>query len=241
MSGVLGDSIMLCPGRIGPQAPLAARCRDASGRNRRAVAGVTILTILSLAVSGCAVGPNFSPAAAPDVDGYVPGKLASPDPGRGGPRVAGQHFVSGADVSARWWSAFKSPLLNELVKQAVDHNPNLQAAEAAIKVAHYNAQAQRGLFFPQATGNSTSSNLLFSNAGSVFGADLGSVPQTQYSLVTNQLTVSFVPDIWGGNFRAVENLDAVTEQQLFLLEVVYLALTRNGVTAAVPTASLPGQ
>jgi NodT family efflux transporter outer membrane factor (OMF) lipoprotein len=197
--------------------------------------------ILALAISGCAVGPNFNPAAAPDVNGYVPGKLASPDPGRGGPRVAGQHFVTGADVSARWWSAFKSPLLNELVRQSVDHNPNLQAAEAAIRVAQHNAQAQRGLFFPQVTGNSTSSNLLLSNAGTVFGADLGSVPQTQYSLVTNQLTVSFVPDIWGGNFRAVENLDAVTEQQLFQLEAAYLALTGNVVTAAVQEASLRGQ
>src|SRR6202140_2692816 len=241
MSGVLGDSIMLCPGRIGPQAPLIAPCRDASGRNRRAVAGVTILTILSLVVSGWAVGPIFSPAAAREVDGYLPGKLASPDPGRGGPRVTSQPFVSGTDVSARWWSAFKSPFLDELVKQSVDNNPNLKAAEAAIKVAQYNALAQRGLFFPQVTGNSTSSNLLLSNAGTVFGADLGSVPQTQYSLVTNQLTVSFVPDIWGGNFRAVENLDAVTEQQLFQLEAAYLTLTSNVVTAAIQEASLRGQ
>ena len=97
----------------------------------------------------------MSLAPAPDVDGYVRGKLASPDPGSGAPRVAGQHFVTGADVSARWWAAFKSPPLNELVKQSVDHNPNLQAAEAAIKVAQYNALAQRGLFFPQVTGNST--------------------------------------------------------------------------------------
>ena len=84
-----------------------------------------ILLTASLLFAGCAVGPNFNPAAAPDVNGYVPGKLASPDPGRGGPRVAGQHFVTGADISARWWSAFKSPLLNQLVKQSVDHNPNL--------------------------------------------------------------------------------------------------------------------
>src|SRR5258708_39759441 len=132
MSGVLGDSIMLCRGRIGPQAPLMAPRRDASGRNRRAVAGVTILTILSLAVSGCAVGPNFSPAAAPEVDGYLPGKLASPDPGHGGARVAGQHFVSRAGVSARWWSAFKSPLLNRLLKPAVAQNPNLQATQAGL-------------------------------------------------------------------------------------------------------------
>jgi NodT family efflux transporter outer membrane factor (OMF) lipoprotein len=209
-------------------------------RHCRLLTRTALLGLLVVSVSGCAVGPNFTPPPAPDVDGYVRGRLASPNPGSGGPRVAGQHFITGADVSARWWSAFKSPLLNELVKQAVDHNPNLQAAEAAIKVAHYNAQAQRGLFFPQVTGNSASSNLLLSNAGSVFG-DLGSVPQTQYSLVTHQLTVSFVPDIWGGNFRAVENLDAVTEQQLFQLEAAYLALTSNVVTAAIQEASLRGQ
>src|SRR3984893_2570203 len=224
-----------------PRRRLAAPHRVVCDRNWRVVARPMMVTILSLAISGCAVGPNFSPAPAPDVNGYVPGKLASPDPGRGGPRVAGQHFVTGTDVSARWWAAFKSPLLNELVKQAVDHNPNLQSAEAAIKVAQYNARAQRGLFFPQVAGNSTSANLLLSNAGSVFGADLGSVPQTTYSLVTNQLTVAFVPDIWGANFRAVEDLDAVTEQQLFQLEAAYLALTSNVVTAAIQEASLRGQ
>src|ERR1700736_2312481 len=240
MSGGLGDSIMLWPGRIGPQAPLAAPCRNPSSRKRRAVAAVTILTILAAAVSGCAVGPNFSPAAAPEVDCYLPGKLASPDPGRGGPRVAGQHFVSGADVSARWWSAFKSPLLNELVKQSVDHNPNLQAAEAAIKVAKYNALAQRGLFFPQVTGNSTSSSVLVANPGQVPPIPTEG-PQTEFSLVTNQLTVAFVPDIWGANVRASESLDAVAEQQLFQLEAAYLALTSNVVTAAIQEASLRGQ
>ena len=38
---------------------------------------------MAVSISGCAVGPNFSPPAAPDVNGYVPGKLASPDPGAG--------------------------------------------------------------------------------------------------------------------------------------------------------------
>jgi NodT family efflux transporter outer membrane factor (OMF) lipoprotein len=82
---------------------------------------------------------------------------------------------------------------------------------------------------------------LASNAGSVFGAPLDSVPQSQYSLVTNQLSVSFVPDIWGGNFRAVESLDATAEQQLFQLEAAYLTLTSSVVTAAIQEASLRGQ
>jgi NodT family efflux transporter outer membrane factor (OMF) lipoprotein len=171
----------------------------------------------------------------------LPGKLASPSGGPGaGPPIARQHFVTGADVSARWWAAFRSEPLNDLIRQSVEHNPTLQSAEAAIKIANYNALAQRGIWLPQITGNSTSSQILQSNAGTVFG-DLNSVPQTQFSLVTHQLTVSFVPDIWGGNFRAVENLDAVTEQSLFQLEAAYLTLTGNVVTAAIQEASLRGQ
>jgi NodT family efflux transporter outer membrane factor (OMF) lipoprotein len=231
---------MLCWQWIAHLRPHAVWGMKRIRRDCRLLIRAALVGLFAGSISGCAMGPDFAPPAAPDVEGYVPGKLASPNPGSAAPRIAGQHFVTGADISARWWSAFKSPLLNELVKQSVDHNLSLQAAEAAIKVAHYNAQAQRGLFFPQVTGNSTSSNLLLSNAGSVFG-DLGSVPQTQYSLVTHQLTVSFVPDISGGNFRAVENLDAIAEQQLFQLEAAYLALTSNVVTAAIQEASLRGQ
>src|SRR5579864_9539950 len=208
-------------------------------RQRRAARNVLLAT-LALTVSGC-VGPNFVPPPAPDAKGYLPGKLASPNPGPGGPHVGGQHFITGADVSARWWAAFRSQPLNDLVRQAVEHNPNLQAAEAAIRIAQYNALAQRGVWAPQVAGSSTSSQILQSNAGAVFGGDLGAVPQTQFSLVTNQLSVAYVPDIWGANFRAVESLDAVTEQQLFQLEAAYLALTSNVVTAAIQEASLRGQ
>jgi NodT family efflux transporter outer membrane factor (OMF) lipoprotein len=231
---------MLCPGRIDLRWPLAEPRLDSAGRKRRVVVGATIATILSVSISGCAVGPNFNPAPVPDVDGYVRGKLASPNPGVGARGVAAQHFVTGADVSARWWSAFQSRPLNDLVRHSVDHNPNLQAAEAAIRVAQHNALAQRGLFFPQVTGNSTSSDFLIANPGQVPPIPTeGS--QSQFALVTHQLTVSFVPDIWGGNFRAVESLDAVSEQQSFQLEAAYLALTSNVVTAAIQEASLRGQ
>src|SRR5215471_14346790 len=206
-----------------------------AARQWRQLACGVLAGALAWSVSGC-VGPNFNPPPAPDVDTYLPGKLASPNAGH----VAGQHFVTGAQVSARWWAAFQSEPLNDLIRQSVEHNPNLQAAEAAIRVAQFNALAQRGAWAPQLTGNSTASQNLTSNAGTVFG-DLGSVPQNPYSLVTHQLTVTFTPDIWGGNFRAVENLDAVTEQQLFQLEAAYLTLTSNVVTAAIQEASFRGQ
>ena len=212
-----------------------------SRRKPRAAAWATFASGLALLVSSC-VGPNFVPPPAPDAQGYVRGHLtdASGGPGEGSP-VATQHFVSGAVVSARWWAAFSNPALNDLIRQSVEHSPTLQSAEAAIRVANFNAQAQRGAWSPQLTGNSTSSQILNSNAGTVFGAPLDSVDQTRFSLVTHQLTVTFVPDIWGGNFRAVENLDAVTEQNLFQLEAAYLTLTGNVVTAAIQEASLRGQ
>jgi NodT family efflux transporter outer membrane factor (OMF) lipoprotein len=215
-----------------PTAPIA--------RKHRANGKAGIAAVVAISLSGC-VGPNFVPPAAPAVDGYVPGKLASPTSPPGGPKVANQHFVSGQDVSARWWAAFQSEPLNQLIRDSVNHSPTLQSAEAAIKIAKYNALAQRGVWLPQVTGNSTTSQQLNTNAGSVFGGDLGAVPQNEFSLVTHQLTVSYVPDVWGANFRNVENLDAVTEQQLFLLEAAYLTLTSNVVTAAIQEASLRGQ
>src|SRR5215471_2432978 len=207
-------------------------------RPRRAACAM-VVAMLALTIAGC-VGPNFVPPAAPAVEGYLPGKLASPGPTPSGPKVKGQHFVTGEDVSARWWAAFRSQPLNHLVRDSVDHSPTLQSAEAAIKIAQYNALAQRGLFFPQVTGNSTSQQILVANPGQVPPIPT-EAPQSQFSLVTNQLTVTLVPDVWGANFRAVENLDAVTEQQLFQLEAAYLTLTSNVVTAAIQEASFRGQ
>jgi NodT family efflux transporter outer membrane factor (OMF) lipoprotein len=222
-----------------PLSSSSARAPGAIHRRHRANGKAGIAAVLAISLSGC-VGPNFVPPAAPAVDGYLPGKLESATGGPGEPKVAVQHFVTGQDVAARWWAAFRSQPLNDLVRLSVDHSPTLQAAQAAIKVAKYNALAQRGIWLPQVTGSSVSSQQLLTNAGTVFG-DLSSVPQSEYSLVTHSLSVSFVPDVWGANFRAVENLDAVTEQQLFQLEAAYLTLAGNVVAAAIQEASLRGQ
>lgn len=191
-----------------------------------------------LFLASCAVGPNFVPPPDPDVTRYTPEPLSSPRADSDGPRVPQQHFVTGADVSARWWAAFRSAPLNELIRMSVDHNPTLQSAEAAIHQAYFTAQAQRGLFFPQVAANYTGSGQQFSNFATILPGDAN---QLRYALHTAQLNISFVPDIWGTNFRAVESLDALTEQALFQLEAAYLALTANVVTAAIGEASLRGQ
>ncbi|MDR3468055.1 MAG: TolC family protein, partial [Xanthobacteraceae bacterium] len=152
------------------------------------------------------------------MDRYTAGPTASPSIDPKGSRIASQHFVHGGDVAARWWAAFRSQPLNDLIRMSVEHNPSLQSAEAAIKVAEFNALAQRGLFFPQVGANYTPTYNLESALNpnnSIF---------TPFGLHTVQLNISFVPDVWGSNLRSVESLDATAENQLFQLEAAYLAL-----------------
>ncbi|MBR1218103.1 efflux transporter outer membrane subunit [Bradyrhizobium sp. U87765 SZCCT0131] len=197
-----------------------------------------LASFTAVLLSSCAVGPNFSSPPTPDVAGYTPEPLASPRAAPGAPRVAGQRFTNGADIPTRWWAAFRSKPLNDLIRLSIEHNPSLQASEAAIRVAQFNALAQRGLFFPQIGANYTPSDLQQSANGTV---DPEVTPQTRYTLHTAQLNVSFTPDIWGQNLRNVESLDAQAEQAQYQLEAAYLTLTANVVTAAIQEASLRGQ
>src|SRR5262245_42042862 len=108
------------------------------------------IAILSAILTSCAVGPNFAPPPPPDVTGYLPRHAAGLSPGQ---RASGQRAVPGGDMPERWWELFRSPHLNELVTQGIIHNPDLQAAEAAVRVAQANALALRGTLFPVVTGD----------------------------------------------------------------------------------------
>lgn len=180
--------------------------------------------LASSMLAGCAVGPDFVEPQPPEVDRYTAKPLQQKQP-----------FVVADDIPTRWWSAFRSEPLNGLIRSAVEHNPSLQSADAALKVAQYNALAQRGLFFPQVSASYGPSTQLQSNY------EPSDIPPQRYSLHTAQLTVAYTLDIWGANARTVESLDAVTEQQHFELEAAHLALTANLVTAAIGEGSLRGQ
>jgi NodT family efflux transporter outer membrane factor (OMF) lipoprotein len=62
-----------------------------------------------------------------------------------------------------------------------------------------------------------------------------------YSLFTPQVSVSYVPDVFGANRRRVESLAAQAEAARFQLDATYLTLTANVVTAAIQEAGLQGQ
>lgn len=202
---------------------------DASPVIRRRRAGRRILggALTSAALASCAVGPDYTPAPAPGVTGFTREKTASPG--------NGQSFTQGAEVAPQWWKAYRSKALDALVEEALGKSPTLEAADAAIRAAEASVRAQEGAFFPQVSGTSTSTRSVSSQLAT------SSTNQTPYNLFTKQLSVSFTPDIWGANARAVESLEARAERARLQLEAARLTLAGNVVTAAVEEASLRGQ
>jgi NodT family efflux transporter outer membrane factor (OMF) lipoprotein len=191
-----------------------------------------------LLVSGCAVGPDYREPAPPDTQSYLPGPPWTPTAATDSPLGAEQRFVPGADIPGQWWTLFHSKPLNDLVERALKANPDLAAAQAALKQAHENVYAQQGVYFPQITGDFSDTRNKTAT-GSVSPASASGNPY--YSLATAQLSVSFTPDVFGLNRRNVESLAALAENQRFQLEATYLTLTSNVVAAAILEASLRGQ
>ena len=107
-----------------------------------------------------------------------------------------------------------------------------------MREAHENTLGQNGPYFPTVTaGFDASRNLTPVEALS----PAGPTGNPYYSLITPQLRVSFVPDVWGENRRAAESLAAQEQSQRYQLEATYLTLTSSVVTGAVQEASLRGQ
>jgi len=217
------------------------------------VAGAAVLA------ASCAVGPNFHKPDAPAHAGYAPAPLpeASASPEMHGGEV--QHFVAGRDLPFEWWQLFQCPALNSLIERALRNNPTITAAQAALAQAQELVYAQQGFYFPsvgatyQAERHKIAGNLTNDQAPGVQGngdnllAPLqspGVPPYTAplyYNFQTAELTVGFVPDVFGGNRRQVESLAAQTEVQRFALEATYITLASNVAAAAIQEASLRAQ
>jgi NodT family efflux transporter outer membrane factor (OMF) lipoprotein len=202
-----------------------------------ASASFRALPALALLLTGCAVGPDFVRPAAPEATDYTQNPLA---PTASAAHVVGgesQHFVDGQDIPGEWWELFESSALNDMVERALSANPDLKAAEAALTVAHENMLAQRGAYFPAVSAS-------FAASRSKTSGELAPTPSSGallFNLFTPQVSVSFMPDVFGLNRRLVESLAAAEQQTRFEFTATYLALTANVVVAAIQEAGIREQ
>jgi NodT family efflux transporter outer membrane factor (OMF) lipoprotein len=187
------------------------------------------------ALSACAVGPNFHRPAPPQTDRFTVQPLSAPDSPSD---AAAQSFVPGQNPAVDWWKSFGSSEIDTLVAQALRTNPTMQAAEATLRQSLENVAAQRGAFFPSVQGQASASRNR--DAVQVLSPTLTSGAST-YALYTPQLTVSFVPDLFGGNRRQVESLQALAEANRYEYDAAYLTLVANVVSTAIQQAGLRAQ
>jgi NodT family efflux transporter outer membrane factor (OMF) lipoprotein len=210
----------------------------------RAFARYAVAAMMAAAVCGCAVGPDFAPPAPPDGAGYsarpAPARTVAADVSGGEP----QRFLKGRDIPGDWWHLFGSRPLRALTERALKNNPDLAAAQAALRVAQANLAAGKGAFFPAIDANFSASRQKPPISGPATPDENGNLvlPESAtFNLFTGQVLVSYTPDVFGGIRRNVESLQALSDNQRFQLEATYLTLTSNIVVAAVQEASLRGQ
>jgi NodT family efflux transporter outer membrane factor (OMF) lipoprotein len=194
------------------------------------------VTLIS-SLAGCAVGPDFERPPPPNVSDYTPGRTSSRTVSTSGPAGAAQRFLRGSDIPGTWWTLFHSRPLRSLIEEALRNNHDLQAAQAALRVARHNLYAGQGAFYPSVDANYSATR---QSVAAPIASPLSSNADV-FSLHTAQVNISYSPDVFGGVRRAVESLEAQTEQQRFELEATYLTLTSNIVVAAIQEASLRGQ
>ena len=80
---------------------------------------------------------------APDVSGYTPKPLPAQTGAADDVAGGAQRFVIGRDLPGDWWRLFGSPELKASWNERVQNNPDLAAAQAALRVAQAN-MAGRG-------------------------------------------------------------------------------------------------
>ncbi|MDB5868570.1 MAG: outer membrane protein-like protein [Polaromonas sp.] len=147
-----------------------------------------IVAALALAVSGCAVGPDYQRPTTPDVSHFKEAEGWTP--------------AAPADALERgpWWSLFGDPVLDRLAGRVEVSNQNVAAAVAAYAQARAVVREQRSSLFPSVTLNG-GANRSHSSSSSSSGGRTGN----SYDI---SIGASWEPDVWGRLGRGINSASA---------------------------------
>jgi NodT family efflux transporter outer membrane factor (OMF) lipoprotein len=170
----------------------------------------------------------------PAVDQYT----TSPVTRTAGADVPGgqaQEFVSGKDIPAQWWTLFRSPPLDRLVRDALDNSPTLASAEAKLRQAQEDlATRADATTWPKVDGKLTADRVDIPT-GALGGPALPIASPLNLYLAT--VNVSYTLDLFGATRNELASLRAAVDYQGYQLEAARLMLAGNVVTTAIREAS----
>ena len=196
--------------------------------------------LLIAALSGCTVGPDFTPPVAPSTVRYVPTAETSTGETVAGPAVPIQTVGLGETVTAEWWTLFRSPEIDDLVKEAVAGSPTLESAAARLMEAQEVVAAASGALYPQVGLSASVTREKISLASFGLKPNGISLPPNANSYQIGP-SVSYALDIFGGTRREVEQKAALADVQRYQLDAAYQTLTGNIVTQAIQIAAIRAQ
>jgi len=194
----------------------------------------TILALpIVLGLAACAVGPDFQPPVPPAGSSYskegIPKKTSLAN-------NTEQNFWKGNLSNAQWWQMFGSHSLDAIVDTSLQGNASLKAAQASLSQSQDLLRAGYGAFFPQINAGLNAQRL--SSAPTQLGqSGVGSI----YNLTTATASVSYTLDIFGGERRQVEALQAQVDYQKYIAAAAYLMLSANVVNTSIARSAYLAQ
>jgi len=208
-----------------------------NARKASARSACCAFALAAIALNGCN-NPTPPPVPPPPPSGGY-GNLPPQTATAPGPSGAAQRFLRDMDVPGQWWQLFHSVQLNAFIDEALAKNPDVDAAQAALRSARETAYAQRTSAYPNAQLSYSVSRQEYPT----FVAPPLSVSSTEYTYWVHavSLNVSYTADVFGNLRYQTRSAQAAAEVQRYQLEATYLALTSNVVAATVQAASLRDQ
>jgi len=188
--------------------------------------------VLVLGFGGCAAGPNFTRPTAPSAVRYTADTLRGE---AGSANDTAQRLALGQEIEGDWWTLFRSDAIDQLVKQAVEHNRSLLASKATLAQAQELALAQAGLRYPRVD---LTAGVGRQQYGNEFLGGFRIPPFTYFAVGP---TVSYTLDYTGGVARGVEQQYALAEVERHQLDAAYLTVTGQAVMQTLAIASARAQ
>lgn len=182
---------------------------------------LAVTAALAVLCSACTMGPNYQRPAV-DVapqwrSPYTPGEVT---------------------LSSAWWRSFNDPVLDELVRSALDENKDLRIAVSRIEQFDARLQVSQAAKYPQVDAAGSRQRITMSQQRPVPLPDQVAPTNNQYEL---GYTASWEIDLWGrvkrSNEAALAELLAVKENR----EAVVLTLVTDVATAYLNLLQLDQQ
>lgn len=168
---------------------------------------IFVVAVLTLFLSACTVGPNYSRPNVPATPTY---------------RGADNSNVSGGTSFAneKWWEVFKDPELQQLIRTSLKQNYDLRIAATRVMQAQEQVTITRSNQFPTVGVGPSVSGVKSPAIPGVFGG---------YSYVADalNLTASWNPDFWGRYRRATEGARATLRATEWGQRAVVASLVEN--------------